>query len=588
MVVLTPGLSFLLQNAPSLFVPPALFLVSAHVVTRFLGVLNTDWSRVLGFLLSYLVFFGLRNFLLGLDEKRKLRELGAVRVPEIKGKWPWNVDLLLARMGRKKDGYPLAAVEDLAAQYGYVFSTNILGERRIITLEPSHLKIILATEFQKYEKGDIWRRRSQSVLGSGVFAVDGDLWKFHRSMSRPFFSRDRISDFETFERHSEVVLSVIRGRCGLPIDFQDLVGRFTLDSATEFLLGDCVHSLRKLIPGGAKSASQNGDVDPDTFAQALFEVQAQVSKRGRLAPVWPLFELFRDKTRQNVKILHCFINPIIQRALERQRSQKEADERHGVAIPEQTSLLDELVALTDDPKLIADETVNILIAGRDTTAGTLSFLVYLLTQHADVLRRLRNEVLQHVGPTRAPTAGDFRDMKFLRACINETLRLFPPVPGNMRWSVQATTLPPVEPGGKPFYIPAGTSVMYSDMVIHKRKDLWGPDADEFDPDRFLDERLHKYLTPNPFIFLPFNAGPRICLGQQFAYNEISYLIVRLLQAFDDIEFASDAQPAAARPPASWASKGGRIGIEMIKPKVEFTMYIEGGLHVRFREARTEV
>ena len=50
--------------------------------------------------------------------------------------------------------------------------------------------------------------------------------------------------------------------------------------------------------------------------------------------------------------------------------------------------------------------------------------------------------------------------------------------------------------------------------MHRRKDLWGPDAEEFDPDRFLDERLHKYLTPNPFIFLPFNGGPRICLGQQ--------------------------------------------------------------------------
>ena len=50
--------------------------------------------------------------------------------------------------------------------------------------------------------------------------------------------------------------------------------------------------------------------------------------------------------------------------------------------------------------------------------------------------------------------------------------------------------------------------------MHRRTDLWGPDALEFDPDRFLDDRLHKYLTPNPFIFLPFNAGPRICLGQQ--------------------------------------------------------------------------
>jgi len=59
---------------------------------------------------------------------------------------------------------------------------------------------------------------------------------------------------------------------------------------------------------------------------------------------------------------------------------------------------------------------------------------------------------------------------------------------------------------------------------------------EFDPDRFLDFRLHKYLTPNPFIFVPFNAGPRICLGQQFAYNEASFFLVKLLQNFQEIKY----------------------------------------------------
>ena len=85
------------------------------------------------------------------------------------------------------------------------------------------------------------------------------------------------------------------------------------------------------------------------------------------------------------------------------------------------------------------------------------------------------------------------------------------------------------------YVPANTRVLYSVLVMHRRKDLWGPDgtflpscairteyrrvheALEFDPNRFLDDRLHKYLIPNPYIFLPFNAGPRICLGQQVCY-----------------------------------------------------------------------
>jgi cytochrome P450 len=102
-----------------------------------------------------------------------------------------------------------------------------------------------------------------------------------------------------------------------------------------------------------------------------------------------------------------------------------------------------------------------------------------------------------------------------------------------RESLRATTWPHPDPTQKPYYIPAGTKVAYTVFMMHRRKDLWGPDgmcssiitnltlmelppvlADQFDPDRFLGDRLKKYLVGNPFIFLPFNAGPRICLGQQ--------------------------------------------------------------------------
>lgn len=143
--------------------------------------------------------------------------------------------------------------------------------------------------------------------------------------------------------------------------------------------------------------------------------------------------------------------------------------------------------------------------------------------------------------------------------------------------------------------------------MHRRKDLWGPDgedvisfpltpmlthtlaAEEFDPDRFLDERLRKYLTPNPFIFSPFNAGPRICMGQQvgmlllklfcsnvlmpfqFAYNEMSYFLTRLLQAFSSISLAEDVQTLA---PAEWAKAPGRKGVEKAIIKSHLTLYVQ--------------
>jgi hypothetical protein len=128
--------------------------------------------------------------------------------------------------------------------------------------------------------------------------------------------------------------------------------------------------------------------------------------------------------------------------------------------------------------------------------------------------------------------------------------------------------------------------------MHRRKDYWGPDgtfptsllslqilipiifllAEEFDPDRFIDERVNKYLTPNPFIFLPFNAGPRICLGQQFAYNEMSFVLIKLMQNFSSIEFDAESFEPSARPRAEWKGAEGRKGIEKFWPRSHLTLY----------------
>lgn len=207
----------------------------------------------------------------------------------------------------------------------------------------------------------------------------------------------------------------------------------------------------------------------------------------------------------------------------------------------------------------------------------------MLAEHPAVMRRLREEILQHVGGSRRPTYDDFRNMKYLRAVINETLRLYPAVPFNVRMTTQPAIWPSMT-GGKPYYIPARTRTPYSVFHMHHRTDLWGPDALEFDPDRWLDHRLQKYVTPNPFIFLPFNAGPRICLGQQFAYNETSFLLTRFLQSFSSVSLAPESQPPDSLPPADWAGAPGRKGTEKIMVKSHLTIYVHGGLWVHLEEA----
>ena len=95
--------------------------------------------------------------------------------------------------------------------------------------------------------------------------------------------------------------------------------------------------------------------------------------------------------------------------------------------------------------------------------------------------------------------------------------------------------------------------------------------------------MKQYLVPNPFIFLPFNAGPRICLGQQFAYNEASTVIARIAQAFEKIRLDMDANPEA-KPPADWASGTGRKGKEKVWVRSHVTLYANGGVWVKMEEA----
>jgi len=117
--------------------------------------------------------------------------------------------------------------------------------------------------------------------------------------------------------------------------------------------------------------------------------------------------------------------------------------------------------------------------------------------------------------------------------------------------------------------------------MHRRKDLWGPDADEFDPGRFIDDRVKKYLVPNPFIFLPFSAGPRICLGQQFAYNEMSFFMIRLLQKFDKITLDMDAQPQRTTSLLEWKTKRREVEKDLLA--VHLSLSTKDGIWVRMNE-----
>ncbi|EPS96209.1 hypothetical protein FOMPIDRAFT_1130934 [Fomitopsis schrenkii] len=584
MAPLPPGVSFLLQT---------LWIFAAFAALTF-SVLT--WQTYCYIPIVLIWAFTLASAPLLVATRIRLRygfiraaakRCGAVLPPKWDGRLPGDFDIMQEMMTSLNNGYPGDFAWPRFGKHGPIVQTNILWDMMYITCDPNVIKTVLATEFDNYVKGETFSGFMNPVLGTGVFNSDG---KFHRSMTRPFFSKDKISHFDIFDRHADLVISQMSQSFhnGTAVDFQDLVSRFTLDAASEFLFGSCIDSLKQPLRSTASHTGSTHHPGEETvsshdFAEAFRAAEHVCSDRAWRTGLWPLFEMLEDKSAKHVEIIKRFLDPIVKDALRRKDTNASTDRRHLEDEKDKT-LLDHLVDYTSDCVVIRDEVLNILLAGRDTTASTLTFAIYMLSDHPDMLTRLRSDILEMVGQHGRPTYEDIKEMKFLRAVINETLRLFPAVPFNMRYAVKEALLPNPDPKGRPFYVPPGTAVSYYPFIMHRNTDYWGPDAMEFDPDRFLDERLHKYLIPNPFIFLPFNAGPRICLGQQFAYNEVSFFLIKLLQKFDTVAIDLAAQPPDSLPPEQWMGEYGRKGIEKIWPKVHLTLYVNGGLWVKMTEA----
>ncbi|KAJ7725998.1 cytochrome P450 monooxygenase pc-3 [Mycena metata] len=583
--MVAPGIVYLYRILPVAFLPSAATYV---VFSRLPQLQGNDTASgwlprpIFAAVLAQPFFFVLRILLGALWIRWDAMRRGAISVPQVPNRWPAGLDNV-SKLGKMlESGYPADAFPSWFNEHGDTIMLNLLFENRILTTEPAYIKAILATDFDNYWKGPVDTDRGTTLLGTGVFNTDGAMWKFHRSMTRPFFSRDRVSDFDIFDKHAHDAIGQAAGRlsAGHPVDIQDVASRFTLDSATEFLFGKSADSLSAGLAYPDSSAHLNPpsfwDHPSNVFVHAFMEGQRLQVDRGRFGSKWRLLEFWTDRIQPHRKIIDQFIDPIVDDALA-----KKVEGSTVNSEPKVETLLSHLLLGTDDRQIIRDEILNILVAGRDTTSATITFAVYMLAEHPEMATRLRNEILEKIGPSRRPTHEDMKTMPYLRAFINETLRLYPPVPLDARSSKKATTWP--TPSGRPLYIPAATRIVYAVFLMHRRTDLWGPDALEFDPDRFMDERLHKYLTPNPYIFLPFNAGARICLGQQFAYQESSFFLVRLLQRFSSFNLAPDAQPEDTKPPTSW-----KLSPLKVKEKITFvsnlTMFAKGGLWVRMEEA----
>ncbi|KAI1817441.1 cytochrome P450 [Poronia punctata] len=389
-------------------------------------------------------------------------------------------------------------------------------QRFLMTRDPEHIKTILTTKFTDFGKGPSFHELWRPFLGDSIFTTDKAQWHDSRGLIRPMFIKDRVSDLATFDRWATALISKLPPS-GQTVDIMDLLYRMTLDVTTDFLFGGSCNSL---------------DNPRSEFARAFNDVQAIQMMLTAVGPFHVLVPRWRYY--RAIAKIDEFVMPYIERAL---AVPQEELAKLSSSSPDFT-FLHSIVQYTRDPKILRDQIVAVLLAGRDTTAATLSWCFYQISHYPEKYARLREEVLSTVGRDRAPTYDDLKGMTYMRHVLNETLRLYPAVPYNIRAALEDTTIPS-PPGHMPISVVEGDVVIYSTLAMQRRKDLYPPASEKFaDPDLFSPERWENW-SPKPWQFVPFNGGPRICVGQNFAMTEMAYTMVKIVQKYERLEYRGD-------------------------------------------------
>ncbi|KAK4189236.1 cytochrome P450 [Podospora australis] len=336
-----------------------------------------------------------------------------------------------------------------------------------------------------------------------------------------------------FDRHINNFLNTIPAD-GETFDAQSKCMDMTMDSSTDFLLGCSTNNLVKPSP----------ESRPIT---ADFEFSARESAyRARLGSL--LYFLPHGERDRSVKRLREYVRSYMNRAAEEKAKAaggpEDAKERGYV-------FLDELLKQNPSEEYTIDTILSILLAGRDTTAAALTALFYFLARSPEVVEKLREEIAE--AGAESPSFDTLKNMKYLNNIVKEgvvpipanmfgaALRLFPPISTNSRMTNKETILPRGGgPDGKlPILVPKGTSVRFSSCALQRSQEVYGPDADEFRPERW-ESSLRAGWS-----YIPFSGGPRICIGQQFALTQVLYTLYKFFGEFQSIE-ARDPMPLGVR------------------------------------------
>ncbi|PVH94786.1 cytochrome P450 [Periconia macrospinosa] len=401
-----------------------------------------------------------------------------------------------------------ASIRELHEKYGPTFSSKFYGSRKIHTVEPQNLQAVMSTDFKSWGVEPLRLFSFDPLIGRGIMGTDGRRWEHSRALLRPAFSRKEISDLPSLEVHVQKLLDKIP-RDGSTVNLRPLFTRMALDAASEMLFGESLDMLGNPTP------------ENEAWLQAMNYGQMTLGKRMQL-PQWNFFT--RDaKFWASCKSVHQFVDAKIEAIARAEKDPTQQRDKHYV-------LAREVLKETSDPLAIRKELLNVFLPAHEATGVALTNIFFNVARHPHVWNKLRAETLQ-LPPGQKITYETLKSMEYLQAVISESLRLNPSIGTTSRIALSDTTLPVGggSQGEAPIYIRKGDIFSVSFYSLHRRKDLFGEDAEQFKPERWVNNH------PPRWAYLPFSGGPRVCIGQQMAVTQAAYTIVRFLQTFKDLE-----------------------------------------------------
>jgi cytochrome P450 len=375
-----------------------------------------------------------------------------------------------------------------------------LGRITVVS-DPAAIKHVLVDNAANYRKDDLQKRVLAPGLGKGLLTVEGEEWKLQRRTLAPLFSPRHVAGFfPAMAAAGERLVRRWRRHDGRQLDISLEMTRVTLDVLEQTIF------------------TQGIARDPDALGRAItryFEALGPVDPLDVFGfPDW-IPRLGRWRARPALRFFAEVVFELIdaRRALIR-----------GGGTPPRDILT--LLLEAADPETgkglsdieVSANIVTFIGAGHETTANALSWSLYLLSQAPDVRARVEREVDAVLGE-RAIVPDDLSRLAFTRAVIDEAVRLYPPVPFMSRAALAEDRIGNLR-------IPKGSLVAIAPWVLHRHRRLWeAPEV--FDPDRFMPERR---AAIDRFAYLPFGAGPRVCIGASFALQEAVVVLASIVRA----------------------------------------------------------